>query len=753
MSCIEITAQQFANLGAAQDRSHTVEARLLTDEIRRLIERQNIDCSDINSIRWPVMGMNRHAVAKVLLLKTDVLNLITFGNPGSYSVPSGTGFAGVNFGNGTQPQSEDQVEYRITFADDLTNQATYFSRMYLAGVQPLVASAFGNLTNGEALYILTFKCFRWMRRSMRFLPGDYSEQGIEIGGGGELLNSAGNGVGYSYSSEAMRTVNQFWKFAVAPKSQSSPSDAMQEEYAYGTSISSPWDGADEKLQRRFATPLTDAIRLYFASIPGSEPLVDHIVSDMLAIPMRIGRGDHMPYQALVDKVLQDTATLVHTVIPFGLPTGRGQFGHGLMNLGRASGTFLESNRDRIVAGSINGNLVERMNLSAETRKFVVPSQLAAQAAPPVMVGGYRRPKPNGYPPAVFGEREGFDHEYITQSMKDGTGLIHGGPIDMQRPSIGLIDWEDYIRIQDRSTGTAGIDYRVASTLKNSMNNAPGMAYVMSDLDSLGGDFRDWARADQNLISGNPDFKNLGIRYQLAKQNHADIWFTGWLMPTRDDLEGWMQWIELRLQTDDKGFGFPTTRIWFDPDDPLVCPQPSDEDASVETLGLLRSWKGHDGRTRVALDWPFGIPCIAVIHANERITAGVDAWVYDCVFIAKKGYEDRWDHLTKGDKAEEYFGGLEDENVEVDLGGDRIYKYRAKAYNLAECANTGTFAAPGFKLPLAQPGFSVLPIGEDRDGNTKHVIVQGMLYWDDVGGASEPPRVYFCLANAIDGDCV
>jgi hypothetical protein len=55
--------------------------------------------------------------------------------------------------------------------------------------------------------------------------------------------------------------------------------------------------------------------------------------------------------------------------------------------------------------------------------------------------------------------------------------------------------------------------------------------------------------------------------------------------------------------------------------------------------------------------------------------------------------------------------------------------------------------------LAQPGFSVLPIGEDRDGNTKHVIVQGMLYWDDVGGASEPPRVYFCLANAIDGDCV
>jgi hypothetical protein len=46
---------------------------------------------------------------------------------------------------------------------------------------------------------------------------------------------------------------------------------------------------------------------------------------------------------------------------------------------------------------------------------------------------------------------------------------------------------------------------------------------------------------------------------------------------------------------------------------------------------------------------------------------------------------------------------------------------------------------------------MLPIGEDRDGNKRDVVVQAMLYRGYNDGTART-CAYFCLTNAVDGYC-
>ena len=269
-----------------------------------------------------------------------------------------------------------------------------------------------------------------------------------------------------------------------------------------------------------------------------------------------------------------------------------------------------------------------------------------------------------------------------------------------------------------------------------------------------------------------------LRFEAYRRHGgiADLWFRGWYSPTAtqtkisDPLLGgdgttvinipgtiWSggSWMELRLQTDRKGFGFPTTRIYGELEDPLFCPQADDRPLEIKTSGIAKSWRASDGKINIHVPQPFGIPCLIKIVANDGpFNTGVKAWSY----LAKIVFKGRSFDATTGQYPapptdSTWPGQLKDfEKIE-----DSWADLTIVAYNLAELANTSSFAAPGYKMPLDQAGFDILPIGKDRDGNQNEVIVQAHLYMSDgfdsnSTNPADMPVAYFCLANAIDGAC-
>ena len=208
------------------------------------------------------------------------------------------------------------------------------------------------------------------------------------------------------------------------------------------------------------------------------------------------------------------------------------------------------------------------------------------------------------------------------------------------------------------------------------------------------------------------------------------------MPNNDQIWAGGSWIELRLQMDGKGFAFPTTRIYGSLDDPLLGPVTDDSQHEIESSGLVKTWRGEDGRLRVHVGQPFGIPCLLRIVSNEPW--GDNVWRYTAK-IALKSNQLQNPHTFKGliAKFEEVPNTTLDGEPEI------------TAFNLCEVNNSAGFAGPGYKLPLVQDGFRVLPIGEDRDGVLHEVVVQAMLYKDT---SLNEQYAYFCLHNAIDGEC-
>jgi hypothetical protein len=358
--------------------------------------------------------------------------------------------------------------------------------------------------------------------------------------------------------------------------------------------------------------------------------------------------------------------------------------------------------------------------------------------------------PDGRPPDVFK----VDHYNRTASALTSNYLPE--PVSQNIPGIynGYFSGDAGNRSNSAIFADEPLAVAQTSAIKEKVNRSKDLFYDLTTPSLI---------TTPKLTSR--DFEEISWYYMNAvnlRRRHGvcDLWFRGWIEVPPPE-ETWMgaAWIEYRLQTDSSGFGFPTTRIYSDYYDPLFVPQADDRPLEVSTSGLAKSWRDARGKNHISVEWPFGIPCLIKITGNDGpFNAGVKAWSYRAKLIYKgMVFDNSSGHYPPppNNPLASWPGQLKDFSKLDTTWADQTIL----AYNLAELANTSTFAGPGYKLPLAQSGFDILPIGLDRLGEQHEVIVQATLYMsvrfentEDVDRAADTPVAYFCLTNAIDGDC-
>jgi hypothetical protein len=772
---IKISSYVTSQLLESVSVSATVSARLLTEDVYRMAQRQNIDCSDINCMKWPLFGLSRQAVCKVLLMRSDVKELL--------QTPSATADVYVN---AAEPSP---TSFEIAF-DDGSNVTIKFGRMHLVDVQPLVASGFGMPVAGEALYILEFRDDRWLRRCERYIARKSTQP-----------------YATRFETPVLKDLcSQSWdktRIATAERNAEEPRltalEFIMDCLNQGTSLrKQDLEKMSEDKATRLgywldgdATPgsfaegnsIWEAANRFFVEtnfrprLPGSEAPWHS------APPWFIGSATHKPWQNLVDEVAARTGLTVSVE-----PADWGQYKYtdcviselGYEDEERAI-DFLESYKTDIIAGSIK--LASRKSDTfPDISEYVVPITLSGltRGATFGVINRHHAPA-DGRPPADF--RPTINSHTMKPSVPGNLALSpwqkqFGAP--MYSPSgygyqldqipgyiVGRLDVSGELKPGDgRAQWVVGQDMVLIESDVASIGVDPARTtFGQTDrIPSMGWQYPRASASYTEGTFGNAYSIRLAQRYVASmKAGVCDIWLRGFHQPTQIWSGGTN--LELRLQTDDKGFGYPTTRIHGSYDDPLISPQESDGEETVVGSGLARTYKGEDGKTRVNVEWPYGIPCLVRIVNNQRMEAGVDRWRYlvEVVHVAyPKATSDRPlvcsnDVNFQGNQAENLFRP----NCESVNG---IF-----AYNIAENDNTATFSAPSYKKPSPFPNFRVLPIGENRDGQLETVCVQAMIYWSGFShspifnlSTSEPnprnrnfadvPQIFFCLANAVDGTC-
>jgi hypothetical protein len=451
--------------------------------------------------------------------------------------------------------------------------------------------------------------------------------------------------------------------------------------------------------------------------------------------------------------------------PAGTPTVPGQYAtvlHGIPLRIEDAGAndkkmwdFVEAHTNDIIAGSVYGVVAQDLITAGlpkiQSLVHTVPSWVFRHTTGHCAVRARYSTVADGMVPQVFSE---------TPIDKDHDSLIGSVPgIDNSYASLDMTGNQGRGWVTSR--GFTSIDMGSCGRSRETLE---------MDIALSGSEFNTASKSNENYVyvdgSGTPEptgqapwgdprtteYMDGFAKWRRTSQYNGfgacDLWLRGWIMPTYE--EAWIgaMWVELRLQTDEKGFGFPTTRIYGDLEDPMLVPQPSDGKTAVIGSGMIQTWKGMDGKTRVHMQWPFGIPCLVAVVGNERIAAGVDAWKYKVVPVGRNGDYNTVRTITDPDPSV-FNGGIK--NLNIGLGS---FDPDLVAFNLAEIGNTAGFSAPGYKKPLAQAGFSVLPIGQNRDGDLQAVVVQGMIYRGHSDPAAGEGRacVYFCMPNAIDGEC-
>jgi len=571
--------------------------------------------------------------------------------------------------------------FRIWFIIGSTSMSerTCFNRMHLSRIEPLMVSEFGKENYGEAMYIATFHCDRWAARSNRF-DADLS---------GTVL-----GQYFSRSWDAA-SFNDSYQSADRPVASSVISDGVQ----YKLNQSSYW--------RLFRTG-TD---IYDDSSGGSAVEIRG-VDTMLQKPLT----------AMIDEVSQ-RASVAIAYTPTATTESPGSYRFAVVDISSGAQrmvSFLNEYKADIQAGSLldiaDGTSPSVLSGFASLAR--IPNVIAQTIRPKrAIVGVKRNMVADGTPPDVFSQSE-------TSSATAGTGQFQS----------------EYLNDPfSRSIPTDAID-RVALAGFPKFGEG-GAVHISAD------NWQQASRDDRRDYSvstyGTPLSEAENIANDVAgrwayrySSGVCDIWFRGWIFPEYTSAWPGGSWIELRLQTDRDGFGFPTTRIHGDIDDPMLGPVADDRQHEVEGSGMAQVWRGEDGRLRVHVGYPFGIPCLIKIIGREIIAAGTKAWRYSAKIVYRKNSDTG---------ATTYKGGLESFS-DLDIADPVIV-----AYNLMELANDSGYAGPGYELPLAQAGFDVIPIGGDRSSGSHDVIVQAMLYMGSKGGENRT-IAYFSAANAVDGDC-
>jgi hypothetical protein len=687
----------------------TVYARLLTPELQQLIERQNVDCADINSMKWPLFGLSRHATCKILLLQRDLMNLLCVDNGD---------WRNIEF-------RSNKDGFRIWFIVGSKQQSlrSCFNRMHIADIQPLMVSAFGKTLEplppdpppepgqevppqppvpwGEAMYIVTFKCDRWAARGNR----------------------------------AIGVIRDTYSRSWDPSAQLDYSPSLDKTCA---------DVVDEAITGKLASTTSGFWRLYRTDVDG---FIDDAEVDLpeygsyKGTPSGMGNFNRKPITNYVDEICSRTGASVSyrpnvTVLADASIPGRYAFGAISISSDIGLDLYLISYGKDIIAGCIKHDAslpdpdseIERGDRPTAAE---FPNVIRLSTKPNDIIVSMRwEQKADGRPPDVFRTLEDPTASPDSASWFQSNAL--NNPFS-NTPNFTFFKVGDSDVIQFEPSDTNGEKVEHGDAYKSFYN---------ADT---------WTRAgftDRSLIlSANtliPPFDSTidkKVYWSLANRVEAkyksgvcDLWLRSWIMP--DYPWPGANWIELRLQLDGKGFPFPVTHLYGDINDPLLGPVSDEGQHEIEPSGMVQTWRGEDGRLRVHVGAPFGIPCLLRIVGNESI--GDNAWKY----TAKIVYRD-----DTASAPISYHGGLRKFAEAPDPDPEII------AYNLCEAANNAGFAGPGYKIPLVQDGFNVLPIGQDRDGVLHDVVVQAMLYVHHYAQSHDHKiQAYFCLHNAIDGEC-
>jgi hypothetical protein len=787
IAAIEISCPEF---GTVQGRRE-VCARLLTPEIVAMMQRQNLDPSNVNSMIWPVFGLSRHATCQLLMTRRDIIDLCA--RDPQIVAPAG--------GQNTAVKWNPQASYRIWFicGSKETSETTRFDRMRIAEIQPLVAVEMGDPVIGDALYIVTFKCDRWAWRSHRFFgawrtgSSDLNLHSFSDPWPTDIPASAEVG-SPSYKPIPVESITPDLH---AFLDNNIEKVELEDIYFHISHLFDKENTNDPEdipgtvkswtayFVGRFDQILySDAVNVEFSNLWSLRASSASLFSEIDRICGTIGRP-----QAYFPIAKNSEIAEID-----GLQTEEGKFFIGdIEYYGPAQNSAIDSiestYRTRLIAGTLGR--IERSardgEYSAGQPFWVDFSEIRYNTSPywdivsmPVATS------PDGYIGNIW------NNHWRWQAVADqsATNQIIPTGVPPQSPGTQLIsegynhnpfsdqvflsfchmslDFVSYVAPKDASTFGPFADFYVT----------PEFATHVSAMDIQPRAFRDPLvepvvdRDGKSLPNAAYAFGYWnGLSYTGASSfvrrvADTELWFSGWVFPNFyqfNALGGSVSWIELRLQTDGKGFPYPVTKLWGKRRDPIMRPVPDDGEREITCSGLAKTWKTMDGKTRIHVEYPFGIPMLLKIIDSELIAP--NQWKYTCEHALKSAIASQ---ITGGQAT---FGintySTDIEQFATDWG--LPYGYNALepqiyyAYNLAERGNGSGFASPGYKLPLSQSGFSVLPIGKDRDGVQHDVYVQAMVYLAGAGNpksatnkpGDETPKeamAYFCMPNAIDGEC-
>ena len=660
-------------------------ARLLTEDMRKLLERQNIDCSDINCMKWPIFGVSRHASCKLLMFRSDLMDLMAV-DPNDWSDESS--------GNFFPSDGADFVIWFIVGSEE-ESTSTRFTRMVISDITPTMISEFGKDGYGEAAYIVHFRCDRWFVRDRRCL--------------------------HRYEADPLNMPTMAWDPSCStggnPEATATTSALVEYFLKRNSGI--------EDVEERFYEEERD---FYSASTVTSAGWTASGIATGLRSPRAY------PTMSVVDQACQRTGVAIAYLPRFNVadvPTLGTRYNYIVTDVSKGSQrmvAFLNEYKDDVIAGSFM-DLDDGTGPSSPTgfgAKVKIPNVIARLIRPQACRTMIRVPEPaDGAAPNVFNQLLG------------GVAPVGSTNIPDSADPFALFPGNRLIHY-NRTEAFGFPNYGVNPSVYINADKWARPSWFLKSQEVQN------ATSDENGI-GTDVSSRWAFKYSAGV---CDIWLRGWVLPSTETAWAGGSFAELRLQTDGNGFGFPTTRIHGDIDDPILGPVGDSEPHDFEGSGMVKTWRGEDGRMRVHVAQPFGIPCLIRLTGATRIsdTEGVgevigevDAWRYTAELVHKE----RIDTFIPGPLTD-YFAGLEDFEIGT-----------ITAYNLMETRNTSTFSAPSYKIPLPQTGYDILPIGRDRDGAYHSVVVQAMLYMTDYSVSdTENLRVcaYFCVTNGIDGEC-
>jgi hypothetical protein len=774
-AAIEISCPEFGTVTGRRE----VCALLLTPEIVAMMERQNLDPSDVNSMKWPIFGLSRHATCKLLMNRRSLIDLVA--RDPQVIAPVG--------GQNTLVEWNSEAAYRIWFicGSKAESGTTRFDRMRLAEIQPLVSVEMGDPVIGDALYIVTFKCDRWAWKGFRSTVAWRKTSSVI--NWPDTHPSVRSDFVYG-----TRAYQGFTSNSITPDlkcGQFDESDARLEYFlnsiAYefeDNTIDNPDFSSAEFIQIQdvlFVDPAVDRkFFRYFNLLAESAPVFVEIdrVLGCIGAPVH-----YFP----IEPTPQD---------PFG---DRGVFEIGVQpRIGIVAddvGRIEDKYKTRLIAGTIGR--MERsendaLNANETTAQdgsypfYVDFSEIRYNessywdiVAMPVASS------PDGYVGEIWRNYWRWDNlknsTPVTQipTQGSGTDLIlkyayfpHNPFSDQRFISFCLPSLNQSL--------TAPKDAPTFGPFAN-VYVAPDFATHVSSMDIQSQGSRlpvtSPISPDRSTVIAAKPIPSFAYGFDLPSYSQSstgatnngrlkidsELWFSGWFLPDYGIMtSGTFAWVELRLQTDGKGFPHPVTKLWGKKLDPIMRPVPDDGQREITCSGLAKTWKTMDGKTRIHVEYPFGIPMLLKVIDSELIAP--NQWKYTCEHALKSNISTQ---ITGGQATfgiNTFSPDIEDFSATWGAGNGYppLEAQKYYAYNLAERGNGAGFAGPGYKLPLSQTGFNVLPIGKDRDGVQHEVYVQAMVYLAGAGRQAtdrEPQEefaseamAYFCMPNAIDGEC-